>query len=155
MLRANGSQEMTASDAADVLPENMQPPDERNGRAFDYRLVFEASRDAMLVADAASGMLVDANPAAVALLGRSLNEIRALHQTDVHSVEDVEAGREAFGAYRYQSGCSAHVLKKVDGTCVPVEVSASVMRDVNGRELILGIFRDLTAQRRAEKELRE
>ena len=120
-----------------------------------YRAVFDASRDALLIADAQTGMLVDANPAALVLLGRSIEEVRGLHQTDVHASEDALAGRTAFHRYRYESGATEHVVLRRDGTRIPVEIAASPMRDAQGRNLILGIFHDLTEHRRAEEDLRE
>jgi PAS domain S-box-containing protein len=120
-----------------------------------YRAVFDASRDAFLIADAETGKLVDANPAALALLGRSLEEIRGLHQKDVHASEDALAGTTAFHRYRYESGATEHIVLRADGTRIPVEIAASPMRDAQGRDLILGIFHDLTEHRRAEEHLRE
>jgi PAS domain S-box-containing protein len=120
-----------------------------------YRAVFDASRDALLIADAQTGMLVDANPAALILLGRSIEEIPGLHQKDVHASEDALAGTTAFHRYRYESGATEHVVLRKDGTRVPVEIAASPMQDAQGRNLILGIFHDLTEHRRAEEDLRE
>jgi PAS domain S-box-containing protein len=120
-----------------------------------YRAVFDASRDAILIADAQTGMLVDANPAAVVLLGRSLEEIRGLHQQEVHASEDVLAGTTSFRRYRYESGATEHVVLRPDGTRVPVEIAASPMRDAQGHDLVLGIFHDLRERRRAEEDLRE
>jgi PAS domain S-box-containing protein len=120
-----------------------------------YRAVFDASRDALLIADAETGKLVDANPAALVLLGRSIEEIRSLHQKDVHASEDALAGTTAFHRYRYEAGATEHVVLRADGTRVPVEIAASPMQDAQGRDLILGIFHDLTEHRRAEEDLRE
>jgi PAS domain S-box-containing protein len=99
-----------------------------------YRAVFDASRDALLIADAQTGMLVDANPSALILLNRSMEEIRGLHQKDIHASEDVLAGTTAFRRYRYESGATEHVVLRPDGTRVPVEISASPMRDAQGRD---------------------
>ena len=120
-----------------------------------YRAIFEASRDALLIADAKTGMLVDANRAALTLLGRSLEEIPKLHQKDVHAKDDIEEGKKAFHRYRYEAGATEHVVLRSDGQRVPVEIAASPMRDASGRELILGIFHDLTAHRKAQEEVRE
>ncbi len=120
-----------------------------------YRAIFEASRDALVVADAQNGMLLDANPAALALLGRSIQQVRGLHQAEVHAEEDVSAGRASFQRSRHASGVQEHVVLRPDGRRVPVEIAGSPMRDANGRELILGIFHDLTERRHAEAELRE
>src|SRR5580658_5553 len=120
-----------------------------------YRAVFDASLDALLIADAQTGMLVDANPAALILLDRSMEEIRGLHQKDIHVSEDVLAGTAAFHRYRYESGASEHVVLRPDGTRVPVEIAASPMRDAQGHDLVLGIFHDLTEHRQAEEAIRE
>ncbi len=120
-----------------------------------YRAVFDASRDSLVIADAQTGMLLDANPAALSLLDRSIEEIRSLHQKDIHASEDVVAGKAAFHRYRYEAGATEHVVLRPDGTRVPVEISASPMQDEQGRSLILGIFHDLTEHRRAADELRE
>ena len=120
-----------------------------------YRAVFQTSQNAVVIADAQTGMLVDANPAALALLGRSIDEIPGLHQTAVHATEDISAGRSSFGEYRYKSGATEHVVLRGDGARVPVEITANPMRDVYGRELILGIFHDITERRRIDQELRD
>jgi len=107
-----------------------------------------------LVADAKTGMLLDANPAAIALLARSLEEIRTLHQSDVHAREDHAAGRAAFENRRHISGVTEHIILRGDGTRVSVEISASPMRGPHGEELVLGIFHDLTERNQASEELR-
>ncbi len=119
-----------------------------------YRAIFEASRDALLVADARTGMLLDANPAAVALLGHSLEEFRAMHQSAVHSEEDLDAGRNTFQERRYRSGANEHTLVRADGARIPVEISASPMRGPQGQEWVLGIFHDLTERAEADRALR-
>jgi len=117
----------------------------------NYRAIFHASRDALLVADAATGKLLDANPAAIALLDRSLEEIRKLHQQEIHAPEDVEAGRAAFQKYCSQAEASEHVVIRPNGTRVPVEIASSPLRDPRGAPLVLGVLRDLTERRRAEQ----
>jgi len=119
-----------------------------------YRAIFQASRDALLVADAESGMLLDANPAALKLLGRTLDEIPRLHQRDVHAREDAAAGIAAFQRYRTDTGATEHVVLRSDGKRVPVEITGIPLEDVNGRKLVLGVFHDLTERRHAEELLR-
>jgi diguanylate cyclase (GGDEF)-like protein/PAS domain S-box-containing protein len=121
----------------------------------NYHAIFHASRDALLVANASTGMILDANPAAMALLGRSLEDIRKLHQTEVHAPEDVVAGRAAFLKHSYQSETVEHVILRADGRRIPVEIAASHIQDARGRKLVLGIFHDLTERRQAEKAVRD
>jgi PAS domain S-box-containing protein len=124
------------------------------GNEGQYRDIFRASREALVVADARTGMLLDANPAAIALLGRSLDEIRTLHQSDLHTGEDHVAGLEAFENRRHIPGATEHVILRGDGARVWVEISASPMRGPHGEELVLGIFHDLTERNRASEALR-
>jgi PAS domain S-box-containing protein len=125
-------------------------PESRQGNEGAYRDIFRASREALLVADGETGMLLDANPAAIALLGRSLEEIRTLHQSDVH--EDHGAGRADFENRRHASGSMDHVLIRGDGTRVPVEISASPMRGPRGEKLVLGRHYGLRLQRHRHDE---
>ncbi|HME10012.1 MAG TPA: PAS domain S-box protein [Bryobacteraceae bacterium] len=120
-----------------------------------YRTIFQVSRDALLIADGQTGMLLDANPAAIAMLGRPLEEIRKLHQTQVHASEDAASGRASFERTRRESAVMDHVVLRADGQRIPVEIAASPLRDARGRELVLGIFHDLTERQRSEEELRE
>jgi PAS domain S-box-containing protein len=151
-MKSSIAREERSTSSGQAPPEIQQALQQSEAR---YRAVFDASRDALLIADAHSGMLVDANPAALVLLGRSLEEIRSLHQKDVHASEDILAGTTAFHRYRSESGATEHMLLRADGTRVPVEIAASPMRDAQGHDLVLGIFRDLTERRRAEEDLRE
>jgi PAS domain S-box-containing protein len=129
-----------------------ETPESRQRNEGAYRDIFRASREALLVADAQTGMLLDANPAAIALLGRSLEQIQTLHQSDVH--EDHGAGRADFENRRHAAGATDHVLVRGDGTRVPVEISASPMRGPHGEKLVLGSFHDLTERNRASEALR-
>ena len=58
---------------------------------IQHRAVVNAVRDAIFLADMDSGMIVDANPAAEALCGRSLAELRSLHHTELHPPEVAES----------------------------------------------------------------
>ncbi len=52
-----------------------------------HRDVFNTVRDAIFIADTNTGMIVDANRAAEALCGRSLEELRSMHHTQLHPPE--------------------------------------------------------------------
>jgi len=120
-----------------------------------YRAVFEASRDALFLADAQTGMLVDANPAAQRMIGRTLEEIRALHQTQLHPPEDAVRTRASFARDRSEPMIALQTVAGPDGKRVPVEIAASRMFDSAGRELVLGAFRDITERKLAEAALRD
>ncbi len=120
-----------------------------------YRRLFDAATDAIFVADAASGRLLDANPMAEALLGRDLAEIRGLHQSQLHPPEQLEKALHAFE----QSGARSDLIE-IDvldraGRRIPVEIAPSTLEEEGGARLVLGIFRDVSRRRSMEQALRE
>ena len=121
----------------------------------NYHAIFKTSRDGIVLADAQTGMLLDANPAAMALLGRSSQEIRSLHMSDIHPSDQAAAARASFQQHRRESGAREYWILRPDGQRVPVEISAGPMRDARGREVVLGIFHDLRERKRAEAALQE
>jgi len=79
---------MTERTTTDVPPDH---PDE-SPRAIDpaFRTLFSTTREAVFVVNAETGLIVDANPAAEALIGRPLSEIRELHHSQLHPSDEAE-----------------------------------------------------------------
>ncbi len=119
-----------------------------------HRAIFESSRDAIFIADSETGMLVDANPAAQVLIGRPLEEIRTLHQAELHPTEDALLARANFERDRSEPTVTAHSVVRPDGKRIPVEIAATRMHAA-GRQLTMGVFRDITERKWAEEALRE
>ena len=139
---------------ADAAPGNERTPLES---ALRYRALFEKATDAILILDPATGLFVDANPAAQDLLGYSLDELRTLSPAGIHPPEQVETTRAHIGRSLSGEGsplASIDALTK-DGWRVPVEISASPFRDESDRLFVLGIFRDVSERERTRLELEE
>jgi len=119
-----------------------------------HRLLFEEGSDAIFLADVETGTLLDANKQAERLLGRRKKEIIGMHQSQLHPPGKAEYHKEKFSKY-IQSGRAADfeaaVVKK-DGTIVPVHISAAVM-ELQGKEIIQGVFRDVTELKNAQERL--
>ena len=60
------------------------------------RGLMDHANDAIFIADAATGMLIDANRKAQELIGRTLEEIKTMHQTDLHPPDKKELFPEVF-----------------------------------------------------------
>lgn len=125
-----------------------------------YRSFFEGSPDAILLADARTGIIIDANPAASVLMKKPLNEIIGLHQTDIHPKRNISYSKKMFSidASRQKTDLKAqsheNLISCSDGTEIPVEIMANLIH-INGNTVIQGVFRNITARKKAEKALME
>jgi two-component system, sensor histidine kinase and response regulator len=121
-----------------------------------YRKLIESARDAIILADAETGMITEANTQAQYLLGRSLEEIRQTHHTrfypEAYRIQAEYLFRESLDR-KLQDYAQLEVERK-DGVRIPVEITGSVV-EVRGRQLAFGILRDISERRRAETDLRQ
>ncbi len=124
---------------------------------MDYQRVFRELDDAVLVADAATGILIDANRQAEVLLGRTRDQILRLHQSQLHPPHKVEKHRARFQRLAatgiLEPDRDSEIVHK-QGHTVPVSISGTLIDD-GTRRLIVGVFRDISQRRRMEQALRE
>ncbi len=123
-----------------------------------YRKLMETANDAILVADADTGEILEANKRAGEMMGLLPEQIVGMHQTLLHPPREAERYADLF---RRSVEAGAGILDEPDvhichksGRQIPVEISGSVI-DLGGRRVIQGIFHGLTERRRMENELRE
>jgi len=69
-----------------------------NDKARLYELLWQHETDAIFVADARTGLILDANPPACALLGRPRSEVLFTSQAELHPAHERERAKEAFKA---------------------------------------------------------
>ncbi|MCS7114769.1 MAG: PAS domain S-box protein [Nitrososphaerota archaeon] len=124
--------------------------------AEKYGRLFEESLDAIFVADAETGIIVDCNRAAAELVGRDKSEIIGKHQRILHPSERIKDGFSITFKQHVQGAediLEDQIITK-NGEIKDVAIKASVL-EFKGKKLIQGIFRDITKQKRAERALRE
>jgi len=121
-----------------------------------YRRLFDENLDAIFLADAETGIIVDCNRAAAELVGRDKSEIIGQHQRILHPPERVKDGFSLTFKQHVQGekGVLEDQIITKNGEIRDVLIKAKVF-ELRGKKLIQGIFRDITEQKKAEKALRE
>ncbi len=121
-----------------------------------YRRLFETAKDGILILDATSGGIVDANPFIKALLGYSHDELLGKELWQIGLFGDIAASRMAFqelretGYIRYE-----HLpLETHGGTHVEVEFVSNAYR-ADARDVIQCNIRDITRRSALERLARE
>ncbi|MCL4233262.1 MAG: PAS domain S-box protein, partial [Deltaproteobacteria bacterium] len=121
-----------------------------------YRTLMESASDAIVVADAESGTILDINRKAERLLGKGKTDLVGLNQSVLHAEPDRERHRYLFKAIARGEVTQDvdSTIQRADGSLVAVSISAGVSV-LDGRKVVLGIFHDMTERQRIENELRE
>ncbi len=123
-----------------------------------YRNIFETSRDGIAITTL-EGVVEDANPAFLAMLGYRLDELRGRHFRELtperwYDMEDVIIAQEVM-ARGYSEEYEKEYIHR-DGTVFPAQVRVWLTHDDEGRPVgMLGAVRDITERRRAEEIARE
>ncbi len=138
------------------LIEKMRAEERMREAESRYRSLFRSSRDAIYLTDL-EGDFIEANQAALALLGYEKEEINQLSYADL---VDEEQLKEAIEETRYiivtgnTSGPKEYRLRKKDGGFVEVETSGVVIYKDGEPAQVLGIARDITERKRAAEVLK-
>ncbi len=121
-----------------------------------YRKLVETAHDAIFLADADTGIILDANRAAEKLLARPLAEIIGMHQADLHPSGDGSLYRPLFQRHVEAGEILAEDIFVVNsrGQQIPVQVSANAFF-LDGHKVIQGIFRNVREARAAEERVRD
>ncbi len=120
-----------------------------------FRAIFEGGKDAVFIADAESGIVVDANKEAERLVHRTHEEIIGLHQSALHPPELRDEVHRMFeiGIAAQSGGTFQTEAITSEGTHVPIEISATIIDLGDGRKVAQGIFRDIADRKRLEQQL--
>src|SRR3954451_15587896 len=103
------------------------------------------------------GVLVDANPALCAMLGRTADELYGRSVLDLVQAEGVTAAREAYQTLVDAPGRPMRHetrLRRAEGTDVPVQVTASRVEETEGQSAhLVMIVEDITERKALEAAL--
>ena len=124
-----------------------------------FRLLFEHSPDGIVLMDPHDATvrwpIVDANAAACRLNGYAREDLIGLSHDLLHVGPHTMTDDVLLALLREKGtiqGISSH--RRKDGSVIPLEYAASLVT-IGGRELVLGIDRDITQRKQAEAWLRE
>lgn len=128
---------------------------ERENRRLAERLALltRHANDIVLLLDE-TGRIVEANERALATYGYSLAELQQLPPGGLRA-EGRDETEEDIGRLNSPAGAvleSTH--RRRDGSTFPVEISGRAV-DLDGRRMVLGIYRDISERKRTEGILRE
>jgi PAS domain S-box-containing protein len=119
-----------------------------------HRRLFEEAIDAILVADAETGTIVDCNPAALRMFGKEKSELVGHHQSSVHPKELMTGD--------FTKGFREHVHDPTIILETKIITKMGEIRDVTirpslfeleGKRFIQGTFRDITEHKRSQEAL--
>jgi len=120
-----------------------------------YRRLFETAKDGILILDASTGRIIDANPFMTVLTGFTRDEFVGKRLWEIGTATDAAASRlsfEALQARDYVRYDDLPLATRSGGT-VDVEFISNCYL-VDGQEVIQCNIRDITARKRAEATLR-
>jgi two-component system sensor kinase FixL len=117
-----------------------------------YRIQFEGALDAIFIADAETGIIIDLNPAAARLVDREKSELIGQHQRILHPPEQIE-GEFSKSFKQHLKEKQGQVLETQlitkNGEIKDVAIKANLF-EVRDKKIIQGIFRDITERKEAE-----
>ncbi|MBN1806092.1 MAG: PAS domain S-box protein [Sedimentisphaerales bacterium] len=118
-----------------------------------YRIQFEGALDSIFIADSKTGLLIDCNPAATRLVEREKSELIGQHQRILHPQEKKvgEFSRTFKQHLEDKPGqtLETQIITKT-GEIRDVAIKANLL-EIDGKEVMQGIFRDITERKRAEE----
>lgn len=121
-----------------------------------YRALYNAIMDPVLVANAETGIIVECNRAAEEMFGRPSSELVGIHQGSLHPPEDMtpEGITYHFKRNLQDSELTQEIrFIRPDGSIRSAEVRTGLFQ-IQEKNLMLGIFRDVTEARKSEQALR-
>ncbi len=124
----------------------------RNAEDLDrYRILFESRHAVMLLIEPGTGRILDANPAAAAFYGWTVDELRGMEICRINILPPHEI---LPGLERVASGGKQRLRHRLkDGSMRDVEVSGGIVQ-VRGKALYHAIIQDVTEQVEAERTYR-
>ena len=149
-------QAKTRTEQAETRTEEAEMRSEQAIRASElrYRRLYETAMDGILILDADTGQVVDANPFMKDLLGYSQEEFLGKKLWEIGPFKGTGASKIAFAELQHTDRLRYEGLsmETKDGKCVEVEFTSSAYF-VDETRLIQCNIRDITERKKSEQQL--
>ena len=119
-----------------------------------YRTLFDDAKDGIALADAETGRIVECNQALCAMVGMKKTELVGQMQSVLHPPQAAESGKSVAFVKHTTGDPGITVEDRIisrTGALTPVEIRAARV-NMNGRDYMLGIFRDVSERKQHETE---
>jgi PAS domain S-box-containing protein len=145
---------------ARLIAERLQAQEKLIESESQFRNFFESAPDAIFIAEADSGKIIDANPAAAKLMLMPREAIIGLHHLKLHPVPEKGLPNVIINEHNQKvefvvtPNPIEYVVLRSDGSILAVEIMASEVF-IKGRKCLMGTFRDISERKLMEKSILE
>jgi len=121
-----------------------------------FRLIFDEAIDGMLLIRQDDQKIVSANASMSRMLGYSLDELMKMRAADIHPQENLAYVEEEIEKRANAGPVLANDLpmRRKDGSVFSANVNGAPFM-LAGKKYLMGVFRDISDQKRAEEAMRE
>ncbi len=153
IMLVDGEGVITVRIAISDISERKRAEDAQIASEMRYRRLFEAAQDGILILDADTGQIVDANPFLINLLGFSHEQFLGKKIWEIGLFKDIIANKDNFEELQQKEYIRYEdlPLETADGRKIAVEFVSNVY-EVNNTRVIQCNIRDNTGRKLAEEE---
>jgi PAS domain S-box-containing protein len=134
-----------------------QTVDELRGDHEKYRALYDHQLNCIFIHDL-EGNFLDANDAALSLLGYERGEISSLNFASIIEEDYLPKASVFLDQIKqtsYKPRLTEYKLKRKDGRCIWVDTGGSLIHREDDPRVFLGMARDITARKQAEEDLQQ
>jgi len=141
-----------------ILEDVIEAKNKAEESEAQFKSLYHNSADAIIIADADTGLILEVNKSAERLMQMESAELVGMHQTQLHPLNDEAYSKETFEQHRSEThkdiatNLVENFVVRKDGTHIPVEILAFKVK-YKGKNCLVGTFRETTIRKKAEVEL--